>query len=674
MNKKNISIFLLLLLFCPILSISPIIILSNEKQQKPSLEYKIEINALPTNVVINEILFDDGLSGDAGEFIELFNPTNVAIDISNWTITDEESSGSEAVYQFPENCTIPSRGFIIIFKDIVPGQLISPDDVANDSLVQLFETLIGAGDENDSRVENLIRIGGGSYDINLRNTNTTGTWLDEVFLYDATATLVDSVSYGHPGFSGALNSVKLKDDGGEWDGKSFERVWTSTSADWDVNGTGWAIKHTPTPGKLNGTVPEFGGEDPFGGGIPDNVVINEVYFDTIYDSGNSQINQFIELFNPTDHNINITGWTIEMRDGKWEFIKSKWADELGDSDILLIWPDNNQTEVDISGNWPWDPADDIAPWWQFWNNVDDMETWYSLDDFTGTKHGEYKNHELHNVTNVVSDMNLKSSGDYVILRNSSGKVVDVVAWGTGYSLPSDAASVIGDQHAGVNHGIGNNESLERIWQKHYPVCDFLYGPGVYHLPTPGIKIGQVPDEIEEGTEQSWDVGTGSFAKKGSQAYGLEFEGTTDNDTRIDVAKYQNNPKDHEPSGLPTGSEGVAFWHFQANNTIDPLKIWIYIDNNEANINLTTLEIYEWDYENENWVKLFTTMADIGNNITRVYTQTKLDITESEQLWIGVFASSLGGIEIPGFEFIFLLIATIGLIYIWIIKSKKIKYK
>jgi len=132
----------------------------NTIEKRVETEVLISGNSLPTNVVINEILFDDALSGDAGEFIELYNPTANEIDLSGWNITDEESTGSEAIYTFPANCKIPSRGFIVIFKDIVLGQLISHDDVANDSLVQLFETITGPSDQEDPRVTNLTRVGG----------------------------------------------------------------------------------------------------------------------------------------------------------------------------------------------------------------------------------------------------------------------------------------------------------------------------------------------------------------------------------------------------------------------------------------------------------------------------------------------------------------------------------
>ncbi len=557
----------------------------------------------------------------------------------------------------------------MIFKSIVAGQLITPDDVANDTLVQLYETLAAGSPINDSRVADLIHVAG-SADLNLASAG------DEIFLYDSTGAVVDSVSYGEIPFAGAMNKLKTANsDYGQWENYTIERVWTVDDANWAINSTGWAIKQHPTPGRLNGTIPEYGSEDPFGGGIPNNVVINEVFFGPEIDVGNTQINQFIDLFNPTDRNINVTAWKIETRSSSWIFTRGKYSDELGDSDILLIWPDNNKSKT-------WDdymnPTDDYSSWWEFWNNVDNMETWYQGDDYRryGLNVPPYtpptysKNHELHNVSNANSDFNLTRAGDFVILRDNTGVVVDVVCWGTGYNyLPADAKLVIDKQNIGLDHGISQNESLERIWQKHYPVCSFLSGPGVYHLPTLGKKIGQVSDEIEEGTEMTWDINAGSFTKKDSQVYGLEFEWTTDNNTRIDVAKYTNNPKDHKPKGLPIGSEGVAFWHFQSNNFIKPLKIWIYIDVKEAHINLTTLEIYQWDYANEKWDKLITTMTNIGNNITRVYTQTELDISESEQLWIGVFASSIGGREIPGFEYFITLIAIISLVYLWFRKNK-----
>ncbi len=53
---------------------SPEITIEIEKQN-------IEMSQYPNNVVINEILFDDALSGDKGEYVELFNPTANAIDM-----------------------------------------------------------------------------------------------------------------------------------------------------------------------------------------------------------------------------------------------------------------------------------------------------------------------------------------------------------------------------------------------------------------------------------------------------------------------------------------------------------------------------------------------------------------------------------------------------------------
>jgi len=561
----------------------------------------------------------------------------------------------------------------------VPSQLISPDDVANDSLVQLFETVIGAGDENDSRVEDLIRVGGGAYDLRLANTG------DEVYLYDSSGTLVDSVSFGPTPETNNVateNQLKLDDSMGAWNGYSLERIWGSYS--WATNASGWALKMTPSPGKLNGTIPTYGGEDPFGDGIPDNVVINEVFFGPVqqdlYNGHNGpttwQFNQFIEIFNPTDHNINVTGWTIENNDGvKWMFVKGKHADELGDSDILLIWPDRND---DQANDTYMDPDDNYSPWWQWWNNVDKMETWYEGDDFRwwvdvkgNTPPPSYsKQYELHNLTPTTGEFLLDSAGDYVILRNQTGGIVDVVCWGSGYShLPADAKAIVGDQNAGSNHGIGANESLERIWQDHYPVADFLYGPGVYHLPTPGKIMGEVPDEIEEERSDSWENAAGT-STRGDCGLGLIIQSTSENSSHIQVNKWLYNPKDHLTSGNLT-LKGVTFWRLIANVSINPLIVTVCYGD-LSSVDESTLKMYAWDHEANVWVEITTSRDEANNRITG---QTILNSSISETVWIGVFGESTGGLgEIPGFNIAFILLGLIGIIIIalkWKVKELKI---
>ena len=86
MDKNKRSIFLIFLLVIPLIFVLPTIALELDSSEKNLDDYTIKVSVLPTNVVINEVLFDDSLYGDAGEFIELYNPTATAIDISLWNI------------------------------------------------------------------------------------------------------------------------------------------------------------------------------------------------------------------------------------------------------------------------------------------------------------------------------------------------------------------------------------------------------------------------------------------------------------------------------------------------------------------------------------------------------------------------------------------------------------
>ena len=110
--KKSKIFFLFCLLLMPTLLIAAPLLANTSP--KIEVVINIETSALPTNVVINEVYFDDIQDQDQGEFIELYNPTSSPIDISGYKITDEESIGNEGVFQFPSDSIIASRGFFVI--------------------------------------------------------------------------------------------------------------------------------------------------------------------------------------------------------------------------------------------------------------------------------------------------------------------------------------------------------------------------------------------------------------------------------------------------------------------------------------------------------------------------------------------------------------------------------
>jgi fimbrial isopeptide formation D2 family protein/uncharacterized repeat protein (TIGR01451 family) len=62
------------------------------------------------DVVINEILYDPFGDEISGEWIELYNSSGSSIDVSEWTITDQDGHD----YQFPTGTSISAGGYIVI--------------------------------------------------------------------------------------------------------------------------------------------------------------------------------------------------------------------------------------------------------------------------------------------------------------------------------------------------------------------------------------------------------------------------------------------------------------------------------------------------------------------------------------------------------------------------------
>lgn len=62
-------------------------------------------------ILINEVFPNPKEKDDAGEFIELYNPTDKAINISGWEIRDASVSGK---YTFPNGSTLPSLEYLVI--------------------------------------------------------------------------------------------------------------------------------------------------------------------------------------------------------------------------------------------------------------------------------------------------------------------------------------------------------------------------------------------------------------------------------------------------------------------------------------------------------------------------------------------------------------------------------
>ena len=69
------------------------------------------VNFIDLGIVINEINYNSSESFDPKDWIEIFNNTSEALDISSWSIKDEND---EHVFIFPLNTTILPDEFLVI--------------------------------------------------------------------------------------------------------------------------------------------------------------------------------------------------------------------------------------------------------------------------------------------------------------------------------------------------------------------------------------------------------------------------------------------------------------------------------------------------------------------------------------------------------------------------------
>ena len=75
----------------------------------------IQSELSPGSIVINEINYNSNDDHESGDWIELFNPGEMEIDISNWVMKDDNDQNS---FTFPDETIINSENYLIIAKDL----------------------------------------------------------------------------------------------------------------------------------------------------------------------------------------------------------------------------------------------------------------------------------------------------------------------------------------------------------------------------------------------------------------------------------------------------------------------------------------------------------------------------------------------------------------------------
>jgi hypothetical protein len=188
------------------------------------------IGASSFTLLISEVFYDTPGTDEDEEWIEIYNPTASAIDLSVYKIGDEEEQGkSEGMYQFPPEAGIPPTGVIVIALEATGFYALygfNPDYEVADT---------------DPSVPDMVK-----YSAWATGKIALGNNGDEVLILDGGDITVDAMSYGNATtfFDPPCLDVAT--------GYSLERspvnVDTDTAAD-------WIGQEFPTPGSV--TVPTY---------------------------------------------------------------------------------------------------------------------------------------------------------------------------------------------------------------------------------------------------------------------------------------------------------------------------------------------------------------------------------------------------------------------------------
>ena len=85
--------------------------ISAKRNRIRSLEALERRCLLAADIVINEIHYDPPDKTEFSEFIELYNNSDVGVDVSNWSITDGVD------YQIPVGVIVAANDYLVISQD-----------------------------------------------------------------------------------------------------------------------------------------------------------------------------------------------------------------------------------------------------------------------------------------------------------------------------------------------------------------------------------------------------------------------------------------------------------------------------------------------------------------------------------------------------------------------------
>ncbi|MBL7013743.1 MAG: CotH kinase family protein [Candidatus Marinimicrobia bacterium] len=90
------------------------IMLDPELAEKEFYAYTIQPNSAGPVVVINEINYNSADNFDSNDWVEIYNPMDHSLDLSQWIFKDEND---DHIFQLPHNTTLESNQYLVLCKD-----------------------------------------------------------------------------------------------------------------------------------------------------------------------------------------------------------------------------------------------------------------------------------------------------------------------------------------------------------------------------------------------------------------------------------------------------------------------------------------------------------------------------------------------------------------------------
>lgn len=259
------------------------------------------VSAAPaTHLVISEIQIAGDTTND--EFIELYNPTNGSIDITNWKITKKTSSGTEStIIEIADTTIVPSQSFYLIAHENYDGSPVAEityNDVilANNNSVTLYNNegeiidLVGMGTATTfETMPTGNPVAGKSIE---RKAFTTST-------LDSMSTEGDDYLLGNSEDTNNNNDDFLLQEVPTPQNSSSEyepQANPSTTPSPNPTGTP-QVTSTPEPTETPEPTPTAGEQH--------TLLLSEIQI-----AGTTSTDEFVEIYNPNEFNVDLSGWKL----------------------------------------------------------------------------------------------------------------------------------------------------------------------------------------------------------------------------------------------------------------------------------------------------------------------------------------------------------------------------